>query len=255
MTDSNSPEPGPKPASDKPKNIFDIKREPFTPRPLAEPDHNYNPAQGFLPDKDSAPITDQETLFRAAAIKCAKMERELARLMKETQEDHIPKGIPAVKLYKNKSFSSFESGLESFGDSRKGWIFFEDGSGITGKNLGMDTSCTLIVGLHTDIETYHAYQEFLRKNPDTRGRGNTTYLFTKDGEYRKISNIAKGVKVDPSRPYLGEADNPLEWAVSYESPMTADDFELAGQALTALKKRIINPLWDRQESQEEKTAE
>lgn len=194
------------------------------------------------PHQDQAPAIDQETLFRAAAIKCAQMEEELAQLMKNklNGKDYvkIEKDVYLNKLMKATTLASYIENIKGVeGGQLNGIasISFLDGLANDAEKLGIKTNRELMVGLHADEKTCKQFNEFAKKDPTIASNASTMYYFTQDGEYKKSSRIPVGVTVDSSRPTL----YPKGGIVNvYESEMTAGDFEIAGQALQMLINRL-----------------
>lgn len=252
MTDSNSPDQGPKPpfTPDPNRNpLFD--RPPIEPKKFTEPDPNYNP------DKiDHSPVADQETLFRAAAIKCAQAGEELADLIRHRTEENFPPGRRGRIQFNNDAdgYLKFANWEQNVVGTHK-WIQFSNGeaNGDMAGKLGIDTSMGLMISLYTDEETRREYEAYSAGEAPTGEVVTSHYYFTKKGEYGKASAIPKGMKLDDSYQPL-YPDNPNTTTAYYKTPMNPGDFELAGQALEVLIKRIKNPYWDL-EPQGEKPTE
>lgn len=208
-------------------------------KPLAEPDSISD--NSLL---DIVPTSDEETLFRAAAIKCAQMEENLSGLLQE-QPYHLrvtkdpyyldaPSSQGVIVRRKGSDYFIISQAEElstqnpyiRFGYSRKGY-------GL--KNIGIDSHCDFFIQMHTDRSTMDAVEEARKKNPDSSREG-TRYYFDKHGAHRKEIYVRNNVdvKLDPFHK-LVQKD---EYTNTYETEMTAGDFELAGQALQMLINRL-----------------
>ncbi len=245
MSDNNTPE-EPKPNNEpaQGKGAFGWYQPPEgAQKPLAEPDPDFSHN-----NPDIAPLTDQETLFRAAAIKCAEMEEELNSLMEQTHEQEFKAKnedaqIRFVKAYyPRRQLSSLTSWKENIGRSnQRSVVQFNNGYtgsiSYDGEKLGINTKMELLVGLHTDEPTRKEFEEFEKIYPEgARYDASTIYFFNTQGEFRKLSLIPRGMSVDPSRIPLYSRS--YSGSKKYESEMTPGDFELAGQALQMLINRL-----------------
>lgn len=255
MTDLNSPDQGPKPPFkfDPNKKLFDPlpKTGNDEPRSFANPE----PDTG---SQDQTPATDQEVLFRAAAIRCAQMEEELYQLIWDTPP---PKGgilihderfgkktlgvyIGRSEYSKGQVCTKIASYIEDISSIRPNFpgrvrIAFEDNNGGRGYPT-IDTKRELTIDIHGDDPTQEAFTEAVRRNPEQRP-STTHYYFNEAGDYKKVVNIPYGIEVDPKRKPL------IENGRSFESEITLGDFEFAG--------RVLQMLINRLKPQEEKPAE
>lgn len=243
MSDSDSPE---LPQEDIDKNGGKPQNTPFSwyhppegqPKKLNEGDDE---------TQEENPISEQEQLFKAAAIKCAQMEEGLAILMDKANPNDLGGGVHLLK-FENTDATTLLSYVESFlgveGGQLKGKanIHFSDGIANFAKELKIPTNRELhIGGINTDIATRKEFEEYAKRDPMITSNTGTYYYFTSEGEYRKVCDIPEVINVDPTRKLMFHGAT----IKRYESQMHAEDFEIAGQALVMLKKRVENPNWDK----------
>lgn len=236
MVDSSADNPNPH----RPKNPFDAKREPFTPRPLSEPDPNY-----IAGVPDNAPPTDQEALFRTAAIRCSEMESALSSQMRARigdrsmvsvgQDTHLRSTGGIVDLFTStESVSGTPNGqLEG-----KATINFIDGTHDFVDKLGIETDKALVIGgVYSDEKTRKEADEYIKNNPVNASNVNTTFYLNENGEHKKTVKRPKEMGIIPDRPIFLVIPN----GYIYESEMTAEDFELVGIALQTLTNKLSPP--------------
>lgn len=229
-------------------NMWDVfNRMKASKKPLDEGDLNYVPGQ------ETPPPTDEERM-KAAAIKCAEMEDEIVNLLFSFD---IPKGNP-MKVTTKLSEKVFiwtgpennQRAIKSLAESillpngkpaevlfNEGLTFEEPVDQDKAEELGITTGRTLSIGLCSDEQVRDAYNAFMETYPAFE-RTDTNYYFTKDGKYLKVVQLDKEVPLDPKRKLLYPPDHDNEVYI-FESPMTQHDFEVAGQALTMLKNRLL----------------
>lgn len=253
MPDPGNPDQDPKPFKPDPsKGPFGWYKPPTEPqKPLSEPDPDYDPDR-----LDQTHATDQETLFRAAAIKCAQIEDELGKLVIDATFKYLDRPPRMVQLFKFPSgnfdlYSTCEDIIGVVGGQLQGKVAVRYANIVEdyGKKSGTNPRYTLEIGLHTDKDTQKVYAEFAQKDPIIASNAKSYYYFDAEGNYRKISDIPNEIPVPNRSVIIGNRH-----MGKYESEMTAGDFELAAQALAMLIKRVKDPNWD-QKPQQEKPAE
>ena len=140
-----------------------------------------------------------------------------------SDEDHI------LDIKEGRAKGSVNIDYADFGDVDTN---FEDQFGIYAARV-------LTLDIHADITTQDAYTQTINLDPKLI-TSNTIFFFTPNGEYKKFLRVDKRAPIDfKKRPYSSNAGSNF-----FLSEMTAEDFELAGQALSLLKKRVENPNWD-----------
>jgi hypothetical protein len=211
-------------------------------KPLAEPDENTDTASSPTPE------SDQETLFRAAAIKCAEMEEELSRLMDQTSDKEfrlrkdMDGDMDGIHFFK---FSSGSSSIYSTTENIKGvegghlkgnaYILYNNGIANFANDLQIHTDKELrISGINTDSSTREDFELYSKKDPRLASNASTIYYFTPNGDFKKVCEIPVGIVSDPPRKLMFNNAT----IKRYESEMTPGDFELAGQALQMLINRL-----------------
>lgn len=242
MADDSSPEiPQDKTKSSSPKESFAETFERLrAKRKPKETPRNFFEETDAEQSTEQTPLPQQEMLFRAAAIKCAQIEEEIVRLLKlqdfnqlGTREDLYIDNFPSGNIM----IKSYLEDIYGVG-GKPAAVEFLDGIAEDKEQLGITTDRSLEIGIYTDELTREAFEEYARKNPKMAENASTIYYFTQDGEYRKISCMPTGVSADPNRKPLRGDPDPKAVVDYYLSEMTPGDFEIAGQALIMLKKRI-----------------
>lgn len=256
MVDSYADNPNPH----RPRNLFDIKREPHVPRPLSEPDPNFVSGAKH----ETTPKTDQETLFRAAAIKCAEMEQTLFSYV-ENQ--------PLKDSYSGKK-SFMQNGVITTQFPTGDWAtstsapfmgpIFDDYSTIELKRLGevyselgtlakVKTPFALTIEAHMDQDTRKYFEEFKsNSHAFINNKFKTMYFFNDEGDFAKLSFVpntfetpSEILKVFPhltdevAKQHMNAGKPlPIDGGKVYKSKVTEDDFEIAGQALQILINKL-----------------
>lgn len=235
MSDSDNPEN--KPDNGNSKGVFGWRKPPEGPvKPLSDPDPNYSAEAPGDSDK-----TDQEALFEATAIEYYNKGQEIIDLIKEKgpskyinllPEDYRG-GIVMCGFFPEyvagggeKPIFKFASNIEPISghderDATPYLIFYHDPNRFRsrGEKDRFDTNFSLSI-------------DFNWSTSQTLGKPfRTDYRFNERGEFAKENYFdLKGEGVRREEP-----------------EMEAGDFELAGQALELIKKRIIDPMWDQEE--------
>lgn len=222
---------------------FERLRAKRKPRPI--PDHfTQDTSETPSEIKDIKEPETQEERFRLAAIKLAMMEDEVISTAErlDWSEDSI---FP--KLARNRGDNFHVSRLPEGGVIINSYI--EGFKDLEGKNVGIsfsvdpihtgkakevkvDTNKMLWIGILADKAAEELYKEMIQKEL-TESYVGTRYYFSHNGEYGKTIYIAPSVQI-PERKKLSELND----MVIYTSEMTPGDFEIAGQALVMLKKRL-----------------
>lgn len=176
----------------------------------------------------------QEERFRLAAIKLALMEDEISERIKDLPHGEINNMEDFFILRFDPEFIKLISYMEDMKSlsGRPAGIKFIDGL-VEHVEFGLNTDKSLEIGLHTDEPTYERYMELIKRNPENE-YARTIYYFTREGDFKKVSYMSTDLAVDPSRKPLRSTAT----TAHYESDMTEHDFEIAGQALVMLKKRL-----------------
>lgn len=224
-------------------------QEPQEPKPKFTPNPNkgwYTPPsespQKLHEGDDEPHQTDQEIQFRTAAIKCAQMEDELVTLMQQNLNGARQAMLRGVQIHADDytPSPSLQTIVEDIKGIEDGWyvgkvlLRFNGGFAKHAKDFGIETDKTLLLGLHTDEPTRGQFNEYAKEDPKMASYAETYYYFTPDGNYAKCSLIPSTVLVtDGRQPLAG-----YERATYYKSEMTPGDFEIAGQALNILIKRL-----------------
>lgn len=228
-------------------------------KPPTEPSRVLNEGDDE-PQVSDAPhtLTEDETkeqLFRAASIKCAQMEDELVDAVKNRGSAKVGGifGDSVVSLIefgdeKFLLYSSAEKLIGVEGGQLGGRVPIEFIENITEsyvRKIGMDTSHTLSIGLHTDEETRDEYARLAKQDPRNASNAYTRYYFNSNGDYGKISDIPNSIIISSERQPLFRNDS----FGRYESKMTFGDVEIAGRVLKMLKNRVLG-ITDEAEQQE-----
>ncbi len=235
------------------KSLTEIFNKPPVEPRIIEPDPNYD--SSVVPST-SPEVETQEELFRAAAVRCAKMEEQLASLVQKVASNKpgsISQPLKGVLIESYGNHLSVSSNIEDIKiqESDTVGIKFNDGIANHAKRLGINTNRELLLWLHTDEASRKLYEDLSKTDPIIANNAYTLYYFTEDGEYKKSSSIPSRMKkmMDKSRRPLfskipEEGDSKAMEV--YESEMTAGDFEIAGQALQMLINRLT-PLVENKE--------
>lgn len=237
------------------KNLTEIFNKPPVEPRITEPDPNYD--SSVVPST-SPEVETQEELFRAAAVRCAIMEEQLASLLNKIAQNDpriMRQPIEGVFIEGEGNQLSVSSYIEDIKiqEGHNVSVQFHDGIANHAKYLGINTNRELHLGLHTDEASRKLYEALSKSDPIIRRDVYTLYYFTEDGEYKKSLGIPPQMKskMDKSRrPLLPVPDFPGEdhsiFHQVYESEMLAGDFEIAGKALQMLIDRLT-PLVENKE--------
>lgn len=243
MTDPSSPDQGSKPFKpDLNKPLFGDR---MPARPFAEPDPSYDASQGFLPPKKGVDtIANQETRFSAAAIECVKLQDKVIEIIR----NNYPNDVKGGKI---------DSGLLSF-NRDEGTILVQlhgeamqritGGSAIVELDISNNplyrdiaeklNSPSLLPGIGVfsiiDDELLEKQKRYIEKHHHD-SHGTTQYFFSKNGGYYKVCHMPIDADAIEGRKRVSSHPS---YANVYESEMTADDFEIAGQALQMLINRL-----------------
>ena len=222
---------------------FERLRAKRKPRPI--PEHFFKDTdEPSVGQRDIKEPEAQEERFRLAAIKLAMMEDELISVAEKLD---WPKNSIYPKLARNKEDNFHVSRLphggviiisyiEGFkdleGKNASIWFSVDPIHTEKAKEVSVDTNKLLCIGILADKPAEKLYKEMIQEEL-IASYIDTRYYFSHDGEYGKTIYINPPVQI-PGREKLSESND----MVIYTSEMTEHDFEIAGQALTMLRKRL-----------------
>lgn len=210
------------------------------------------------PKSSDTDITEnsQEARFRLAAIKLAEMEDKLVSYMQQSTardgQNTIAEGAYLIKtppggyflnVYKGENIQQYNGK-----SARITFQFSPDRVVDRARELDIQATISLNLGLYADRDSQEVFEAYA-KTHGTAGNFSTTYLVNNSGDYGKAVTVENDFPM-PGRKRLGEQPeskmekNSLQsknQMVSYESTMDEHDFEIAGQAISMLIKRLKPP--------------
>lgn len=246
MSDQDSPE-VPKPNTEAPqgKGAFGWYNPPEGPsKPLADLEGDSSSPSS------TAPETDQEALFRAAAIKCARLEEEIGKIVAEKFPHAGDKRIKIDSFTINTAEEDFGTRyvdiefedtpilgcFEKPADIQ--FTIYDDSNAIL-EGVGVQSKYSLTLEDYysdPDQDNLNALKEYAEKgyaNPTTN------FYFDLKGSYSKSTLLP--ADFDPPNELELVFEGSLEESLDseYAINMELGDFEVAGQALAFIKDTLL----------------
>lgn len=247
MSDNDNPE-VPQ-GSQKSGNMFDRWRR-EAPPPITPEQERKMRGEDNSDSVERASSTTEGEEFRDAAIKLSVIQEQLCAIMESKPVDN-PKPYDKESAERARSIpvavfggegwrwtrSSLEGVKNAAGENAE--VRFHMGPKYTPlENEGVDADRVLVVDINADDATRDAYREYAELHPDSQA--STKYYFKGDGSYGKFVTLPRAMPL-PEGIKVAWEPNEIQTTVTkhtIESPMTPDDFELAGQAIIMLRDRL-----------------